>query len=200
MKIPQSIFLSQLSDNQAWWPSRNNWISTGIWKVLEKTVTCVRWLHFHVINSVCDELDQTIWLLRKFLCNYANKTTLKRGTMLLLLKWNKSWQHCQNTHDAAASGMEISLTSLFRPAAEDCFTSNKEWDAWGSQNEKKRKRKRGRWVKPPFRFFHLKPGNESPDNSHTFGPRNWTKKRAAAVIKVKDGAFLLLILLLEEEQ
>lgn len=102
MKIPQLIFLSQLSDNQAWWPSRNNWISTGIWKVLEKTVTCVRWLHFHVINSVCDELDQTIWLLRKFLCNYVNKTTLKRGTMLLLLKWNKSWQHCQNTHDAAA--------------------------------------------------------------------------------------------------
>lgn len=53
-------------------------------------------------------------------------------------------------YDAAASGLEISLTSLFRPAAEDCFTSNKEWDVWGSQNEKKEKEKEAGELSLPF--------------------------------------------------
>lgn len=41
------------------------------------------------------------------------------------------------------------------------------------KNELRQAHKKGRWVKPHFPFFHLSPGNESPDNTHTFGRGNW---------------------------
>ena len=48
---------------------------------------------------------------------------------------------------------------------EDCLALSGDWAASGAQ--------RGRWVKPHSPFFHLSPGNESPDNTHTSGPGNW---------------------------
>lgn len=85
------------------------------------------------------------------------------------------------------------------------LTLNEEWASSGSQ-------KKNRGVKPHFPFFHLSPGNESPDNTHTFGPGNWKApvrlqdarpywlwakkgpRRHYSSFKVKDGAFLVLLL------
>lgn len=80
------------------------------------------------------------------------------------------------------SGLEISLTSLFRPAAEDCFTSNKEWDAWGSQNEKKEKEREAGELSLPFDSSIWSLGMNLQIIVTPLAPGIEQKKRAAAVI------------------
>lgn len=137
-----------------------------------------------MIYSVCDELDQTIWLLIKC-CNVVvvyNASTTEMKT------------NCDNIVKIPTmqqpSGLKIN------PSAEDCFTSNKEWDVRGLQNEKKKKKAGELGLTFDSSIWGL--GMNLQIIVTPLAPRIEKKgsSRHYSSFKVNEGAFLLLLLLL----
>lgn len=125
----------------------------------------------------------------------------EEGTILLRLKENKSWKHKVPTMQQSFR-LKTVPSLLPSPCCWRLPSHQIQNERRKVQKMKKTERKEnGRWVKPHFRFFYLRPKNESPDNSHTFGPHNWKKGQQSLVtarLKLKMELFFFLFLLLTE--